>query len=151
MIHSVEVIEEARHWLGVKYRFGAEVVDSASIHSDPYKTGWDCSEFVEFVLAKLGYEGLMGKPFPDGSWNQHALCVKHCTLISIDTARRTPGALIFRRNGSAGQINHVAFTTGRNGTVEARGRKLGTGEWPWRDAEWSDAALIPHVDYSVDT
>lgn len=142
-LHGWEIVEEARKWLGVPYRFGAETIAGET----PYETGWDCSEFVEFVLKQLGYRDVIGENFPDGSWNQFEFCKARATLIGIEKARRTPGALIFLRSGSTHQISHVAFTSGDNTTIEARGVKYGTGEWPWRDADWTDAALIPRVLY----
>lgn len=148
-IHGWEIVEEARKWLGVPYKFGAEVVSENDMpFGDPYKKGWDCSEFIEFLLVKLGYKALTGEHFPDGSYNQLAYCKSKATLISIEKAHSTPGALIFLRGGTSGQISHVALTSGQNTTIEARGKDFGTGEWPWRDSRWSEAALIPGVTYS---
>lgn len=148
MIHGSDIVIEARKWRGVKYRFGVEVVNGSERFKDPKKYGWDCSEFIEYVLSVLGWFDLwigMDMVF-DGSYNQYTFCKKKERIIDLDEARGTSGALVFRRDTETGQMEHVAFTTDINTTIEARGRNYGTGEFEWR-ANWTDAALIPGVKY----
>lgn len=148
MIHGWELVEEARKWLGTPYKFGAEVRVGLD---DPRKTGWDCSEFIQFLMVKL-----TGEDFVDGSHNQFLHCKAAGLLLPVERARYTPGALLFRRKQGTGVTEHVALSSGANTTIEARGAKWGTGEWPWRVntvegqevSAWTDAALIPGVDYA---
>lgn len=135
VISGADVIVEAEQWLGIPYRFGAEINIG-----DPPKE-WDCSEYVQYVLTKLGLERV-----PDGSWNQFAWCGQYGLHKTVDQVRGVAGALVFRRDAGTKRICHVGFTDGRNNTLEARGRLYGTGKWPWR-ANWTDGALIPGVHY----
>lgn len=144
VIHGWEIVAEASKWLGVKYVFGAEV----GMGDDPAKKGWDCSEFVQYVLDKLGFAEVYGHQFPDGAANQYNFCKTKGNVIDIDEARHTPGCLVWMVD-SDGKIFHVGISDGGNNTIEARGKDYGTGKWPWR--KWHRAALIPNVKYTGGT
>ena len=135
VIHGTDIVTECYKYLGVPYKFGAEVTAPA------VPARWDCSEYVQYVLTALGMENV-----PDGSWNQYAWCGRHALVRTIDQVRGIPGCLVFMRHPDSKKIHHVAFTDGMNNTIEARGSELGTGVWPWRTG-WSDAGMIPGVFY----
>ena len=137
VITGAEVVIEAEQWLGIPYKFGAEV------RPEGMPEEWDCSEFVQFVLERLGIENV-----PDGSWNQFAWCGQYGLHKTVDQVRGVAGALVFRRNPDNQRICHIGFTDGRNNTIEARSRKLGTGKWPWRES-WTEGSFIPGIAYPV--
>ena len=120
---------------GKPYIYGYEV-DLA----DPDPKAFDCSELEEWACSQLGV-----KPkFPDGSANQLEYCRQHGTLISIEEAIRTPGALLFYQTE---EHHHVATSQGNGKTIEARGKVYGVGQWDARGRGWTHAALIPGLDY----
>ncbi len=140
MISYTAILDEARRHIGKPYRYGAEANPK---DTDP--PAFDCSELVEYVCRRLGVVPQM----VDGARFQLAHCAKHGTLLHIVEARVLPGALLFRRNKTTKVVEHVAFVKdAQGGTIEARGKDYGVGEWPWRP-NWTDGALIPGVDYSV--
>lgn len=124
---------------GGPYGFGAKWNPS-----DPTPVGpVDCSGFVRWGVVRLGVTD-----FPDGSWNQLAYCRQHGTVISVDQAQHTRGALLFV--GANGE-HHIAQSRGDITTIEARGVAYGVGSWtaavPPR--AWSVAALVPGLDYGA--
>jgi cell wall-associated NlpC family hydrolase len=133
-----EIVELELTQKGKPYIFGYEVdLD------DPDPEAFDCSEMEEWAC----WQKRVRPRFPDGSLNQLEHCRKHGTLISIEQAIRTPGALLFIQTDTH---HHVATSQGNGMTIEARGKNYGVGEWP-ADAEergWTHAALIPGVDYA---
>jgi cell wall-associated NlpC family hydrolase len=122
---------------GKPYIYGYEVdLD------DPDPEAFDCSEMEEWACWQLKV-----KPrFPDGSANQLDFCRKHDTLISIEEAISTPGALLFYQTSTH---HHVATSQGNGKTIEARGKDYGVGQWTAYDRGWTHAALIPGVTYEV--
>lgn len=131
-----QIVALALIQVGKPYIFGYEVK-----FGDPDPKAFDCSELVEWVCARLGVTPRM----PDGSYNQFSHCQRYGTLISLDEAKTTEGALVFRR-GKNFAIEHVGFSDGKGNTIEARGKNYGVGFWPWR-LNWTDAARIPGVVY----
>lgn len=129
---------------GDRYIFGAE----ADL-SDPDPSAFDCSELVQWACARCGVQPTM----PDGSWIQWQHCRNHGTLISIEEAIRTKGALLFVFGSDPSGKNrpksaHVAVSLGDGRTIEARGTRYGVGSWSVAGRGWTHAALIPGVDYS---
>lgn len=125
--------------IGKAYVYGVEVDDVA----DPI--AYDCSELVQWVCRRLQVVPKM----PDGSRYQYTHCEKHGTLINLEKAKTTAGALVFRRNRDSHTIEHVGVSDGRGNTIEARGKAYGVGKWAWR-SNWTDAGLIPGVNYAED-
>ena len=105
---------------------------------DPDPAKFDCSELVQWVCHQLNVQPEM----PDGSANQRAFCEEHGTMISIEQAVKTAGALLFG-NG------HVAISRGDGSTIEARGAAYGVGSWSSKNRPWVAAAKIPGVTYGV--
>lgn len=80
---------------------------------------FDCSGFVQ---AATRYAG---RTLPKPSAAQWSTIVNAGKTISIETALRTRGALLFRIGVS--EFNHVAFSLGNGSTLEARGTGYGIG------------------------
>lgn len=112
------------------YVFGAE----ASL-SDPDPDAFDCSELIEWALARLGIA------FVDGSVNQ----IARAKPISVPEAIRTRGALLFR----PGSPNHIAVSLGNGKTIEARGRKYGVGNFDANTKRFTRGGLVPGLQYGV--
>lgn len=145
--HIEDVLLEAVAQEGKPYIFGAEAKAS-----DPNPKAFDCSELVEWACARAGVVPTV----PDGAFNQYAHCKAHDTLIPVEQARLTRGALMwvatdaFLKTGKGSGRNaivHVVFSLGDGTTVEARGKAWGIGTWP-SAGRFDFAALIPGVDYT---
>lgn len=121
---------------GERYVYGAEVnLD------DPDPAGpWDCSELVQWATFRVG------APIPDGSHNQLLFCQEHGTIIPIQEAVRTQGALLF---GQTKSWHHVAVSLGNGQTIEARGKAYGVGDWSAEGRGWTHAALVPGLSYDA--
>jgi hypothetical protein len=128
---------------GDRYIFNAQTDPN-----DPDPDAFDCSELVEWAAAQTGVS------VSEASYTQYLDMKKAGTLISVEDAINTPGALLFkfpsepqpgqpRQNGS-----HVAISLGDGRTMEAMGTNYGV-----RIAEAGDrfgyAALIPGMNYAA--
>lgn len=121
---------------GEQYVYGAEVD-----LGDPNPPGpWDCSELVQWATYRVG------APMPDGSHNQLVFCQEHGTILAIDDAVHTQGALLF---GQTSSWHHVAVSLGNGQTIEARGSKYGVGSWDAPGRGWTHAARVPGLDYGA--
>lgn len=119
---------------GDRYVFGAE-----ARFSDPNPGAFDCSELIEWGLARLGV------PFVDGAQNQFRFCRDHHTAIPVAQAVVTWGALLFRITPPH---NHVAVSLGNGQTFEARGKDYGVNTFESLGRLWTAGGLIPGLDYS---
>lgn len=116
MPSGADLADQARRWMGQRYRFGAEQGDCT-----PRDT--DCSELVEAACRCLGVTPTM----PDGSGNQFDHCDRNGGRIPFDQAAATVGALLFKSytdeyppgDRNSGGIYHVAIVAGPDRTVEA--------------------------------
>jgi len=131
------VVTKAMTQAGDPYIFGTEV-DLA----DPDPDAFDCSELVQWVCAQLKVSPTM----PDGALYQRNHCQNYGTMISLATAVKTAGALLFRiqANGS----NHVVISRGDGSTIEAKGSAYGVGVFSLNAANFTHAAKIPGVVYA---
>ncbi len=122
-------------------------VQPSSSVADP--DAFDCSGFTAWCLGRIGI------PASAGSWVQARWCRDQGTLMSIDDAIATRGALLFRGPNDAydgfGPEGHVAFSLGDGTTVEARGSQFGVNSFSAAQSErqWSNAALVPELVYFV--
>jgi cell wall-associated NlpC family hydrolase len=128
---------------GDKYIFGSSASPS---ESDP--AAFDCSHLIYWGCQRLGIS------IPDGSWRQYQYCVEHGTVLSIEQAIRTPGALLFYFEGDPMQAErprnaHVAVSHGDGTTIEARSSKYGVGTFRAHGRRWSHAATIPSLTSDV--
>jgi hypothetical protein len=117
-----DVLKKAASKIGQEYLMGAAV----PFDQDDYDGPWDCAEYVSWVLWKL-----LGKKYgsthgPDaepwtGAWMDDMLADK-VHRIPMSLAVKTPGAVLLRRTKKEG---HIAFSDGKGGTIEAKGRRWG--------------------------
>lgn len=112
---------------GKRYVFGAEASTS-----DPNPRAFDCSELVEWAAARVGISPRM----PDGSANQLAHCRSKGTIISVDQAIKTKGALLF-------MPGHVAISLGSGKTIEAMNPSNGVRQGNANGRRWTAGARIP--------
>jgi len=107
---------------------------------DPDPEAFDCSELEQWACHQLKVVPVM----PDGAIWQYRHCRNHGTTIDVEEAINTPGALLFYFQGDH---HHVATSQGNGKTIEARGKVYGVGQWSARGRGWTDAALVPGLDY----
>lgn len=145
-VHASHIVAAALTQANKPYVFGVENDRITDINQ---AKAWDCSELVQTVCRLFGVTPSM----PDGAINQWQHCRNHGTMIPVDQAKLTPGALLFIGPGTDGgrrgreAIWHVAISRGDGTTIEAKSTKDGTGTWVIGDRfDW--AALIPGVDHS---
>lgn len=136
------VMDEVMAQEGDDYIFGVE--DSPD---NPNPKAFDCSELVEWGCARAKVVPTM----PDGAMYQVRHCHKHGTLIPVEQARKTFGALLFAFSsspfiGGRPDHSHVGFSLGDGRTFEARGKDYGVGIFERRGG-WTHAARIPGVEY----
>ncbi len=95
------VVAYAKTFLGTKYVYGGNTPES----------GFDCSGFVKYVLAKYGYS------IPRTSASQYA------NTTRINKSSLKLGDLIFF--GNSGTVNHVGMYIGNNNFIHAENSKTG--------------------------
>jgi cell wall-associated NlpC family hydrolase len=130
------------------------VFDAQTDHDDPDPDSFDCSELVEWAAAQAGVDDVA-----EASYLQYLQFKQAGTLIPVDQAINTPGAVLFRfphepipgeprQDGS-----HVAISLGDGRTFEAMSPTAGIGFNTAEGRGFNYAALIPGLDYggSVDT
>lgn len=110
---------------GKTYIFGAEASPR-----DPSPRAFDCSELIEWALARIGVR------FPDGSSNQRAAMRK----ISVQQAINTRGALLWRQG-------HIGVSLGDGRTIEARNRVYGVNIGKASQIRWAEGGLVPGLSY----
>ena len=138
MIPIKQIITWAQQLEGDDYVFGQE---NDGKPADEIEAE-DCSELVQNACDQNHVVPRM----PDGAINQYRHCRDENTLISVDKAIHTYGALLFRITPETG--NHVAFSLGSGKTFEARGKAYGVGSWNSEGRSWTHGALIPGVEYA---
>lgn len=112
---------------GKRYVFGAEASPS---NANP--SAFDCSELVEWCAARVGIQ----PKFPDGSGTQLAFCRSKGTIISVQAAINTKGALLF-------MPGHVAISLGNGKTIEAMNPSSGVRQGNAAGRGWTAGARIP--------
>lgn len=118
---------------GKRYVFGAEAAPS-----DPNPKAFDCSELVEWAVARAGIPAV-----PDGSAAQLAHCRTKGTLITVGQGIGTKGALLF-------MPGHVAISLGDGKTIEAMNPSNGVRQGTATGRGWTAAGTIPGAKgYSV--
>lgn len=125
---ALEFVRIAVTQAGDRYVFGAEARPN-----DPDPDAFDCSELVQWGLARVGVT------FVDGSVAQ----INACRPISVEQAIRTRGALLFRPGKPS---NHIAISLGNGRTIEARGRRYGVVEAS-AHGRFARGGLVPGLRY----
>lgn len=125
MATPTQFLAALRAYRGVKYAYGGKTRAS----------GLDCSGLITLALADVGVT------FPHGSSAQIAAC----TPISVEEAKRTPGALLYRPG-------HDGISTG-SGVIEARAPVVVEGAWSdtydGGKTRWTRAGLVPGITYTA--
>lgn len=119
-----------------RYVFGGEVT-----MTNPSPDALDCSELVQWAVTQID-----GHTWVDGSGAQFGAC-RH---VSVDTAIRTKGALLFiSSNGRQSGVHHVAISLGNGKTAEARSRYMipNCGSWSVTGRGFNLAGLVPVLAY----
>src|SRR3954470_12211729 len=121
--------------------------------ANPNPSEWDCSELVQWACDRAGVSPAM----PDGSWIQQRGCASQGSIVSVDQAIATRGALLFNHRDDAGNPvdpgptcpphAHVAISLGDGTTIEAMGTKYGVLVASARNRSWTAGGLIPGCTY----
>ncbi len=137
-------LEAAMAQEGDRYVFGAETrLDDA----DP--DAFDCSELVQWAAAQAGVQ------VEDGASAQYLQAKRNDWLVDVETARNTPGALLFsfssepRPGGGRPAQAHVAISLGDGRTIEARNSRVPVGIFQ-PGMRFGYAAVIPGLSGKVD-
>ncbi len=124
------------------------VFDAQTDHGDVDPEKFDCSELVEWAAAQAGVDNVA-----EASFLQYLQFKEAGTLIPVEEAINTPGALLFRfpREPVPGEGrqdgSHVAISLGDGRTFEAMSPSAGIGYNTAADRGFNFAALIPGLDY----
>jgi len=118
------LLQQAEKHLGQKYILGANVD-----LNDPNWTGpWDCAEMVTYdakwvtgvIYGALQPNSADPEPWT-GQW-YNDMKAGRVIQVPLEQAIRTPGAILLRYDK---QYQHIVFSDGLEGTVEARGAAYG--------------------------
>jgi hypothetical protein len=151
MTNAKEFVGKAERHLGEHYVHGAIVPVSNPNWNGP----WDCAEFVTYIVYYVTGKlyGYREKESYTGYWAEDAR-KGTVTKITLDEAVRTDGAILLRIP-SEGRTGHIAFSNGKGGTVEARGKEYGVCKYVALDSAgensrgWNYGIRIPGVDYGM--
>jgi hypothetical protein len=136
-------VDEALAQEGDKYVFGVR----AKL-DDPNPDKFDCSELTKWAAHQAGVE------IPDGAMYQYLDLKQKDSLIPVDQAMHTKGALLFyfsnepTPGGGRPARAHVAISLGDGRTIEAKGTKYGVGEFTAHN-RFNYAGVIPGLDSSA--
>jgi hypothetical protein len=127
-----QFVDTVREQIGKPYVWGAETDDE-----DPDPKAFDCSELVEWGLARIGID------FPDGSATQ----ARASKSISVGQARITAGALVFRVGTRDGRhrVVHVGISDGAGNVIHAKGKAYGTIVEELVIKRWHLAGVVPQL------
>ncbi len=124
------------------------IVDAQTDPNDPDPDAFDCSELVEWAAAQTGVQ------VGEASYIQYTEMKQAGTLISVEQALNTPGALLFRfpsepvPGAPRQEGSHVAISLGDGRTIEASNPEDGVGiKLDAASRGFNYAALIPGMDY----
>jgi cell wall-associated NlpC family hydrolase len=126
-----EFVQKCLEEKGDEYEWGGEYAPGTP--ADETRE-WDCSGLVYTKLKELDIEP------PRNSTAQLDWCRENGTLISVDEAIGTRGALLLREG-------HVAVSLGNGQTIEAMGEKWGVGVFSAYDRTFTDGGLVPGLTY----
>jgi cell wall-associated NlpC family hydrolase len=124
------------------------IVNAHTDPNDPDPEAFDCSELVEWAAAQTGV------PVGEASYIQYLDMKQAGTLIPVEQALNTPGALLFRfpsepvPGAPRQEGSHVAISLGDGRTIEASNPEDGVGiKLDAASRGFNYAALIPGMDY----
>ena len=132
-------------------RYVANAGPSAN-EADP--SAFDCSGLVQWACGRAGVQPAM----PDGSWLQQRWCKSNGTILTVEQAIATRGALLFKHRDADGNPvdpgpacppkAHVAISLGDGHTIEAMGSQYGVLIASALNRDWTAGALIPGCTYA---
>jgi hypothetical protein len=102
------------------------------IWGDSGPNSFDCSGLVQWAAGKVGLT------FPKPVSSQLAQCTRAGTLITVQQAIATPGALLIR-----GPNEHIVISLGNGNTIEAMGKAYGVRIGGTKGRTWTTGALLP--------
>lgn len=135
------------------------VMNSVVNFNDPDPKVFDCSGLVQWSCRAAG----VTPNLPRASWQQAQHCGSCGTMIEVDDALATRGALLFSFHDgqkppkpvdvfsvkSRPKHAHVALSLGNGWTMEAASPSKGVNQFDFAHRRfWTHAARIPGVDYS---
>ncbi len=136
--------------VGKPYIFGSQPQST-----DPSPPAFDCSSFVRWCCARAG----VAPSLPPLTYFQQIHCITYGTIIPVDQAIGTRGALLFNHRDKAGQphtpsepvdpgfysVAHMAFSLGDGRTVEAANQVLDVCVRSAYNRGWTAAGTIPGI------
>jgi len=141
MVAGQDLISQAVTAVGTPYKWGAKPAPSMDVFP-----ATDCSGLTQWAAARCGVS------LPMGSINQYRLCHREGTLIPLEDAKRTAGALVFIFGSDPlttwPSSRHVGFSMGDGTTIDAR--KPAVDIYDWNSRNWGFGALIPGVTYGAE-
>jgi cell wall-associated NlpC family hydrolase len=121
--HGNEIVGIAQQYLGVAYKWGS----LPGANEDPWKTGWDCSAFVNWLDDKYGSNQL-----PAGSHYQYQNA-KDTGQLFTDQSQLQAGDIVFFDTGWQGgggaemnRAGHVGMYIGNGKVINALNPSAGT-------------------------
>lgn len=148
------LVDLLKEHIGEVYRLGALVPKNNAEWTGP----WDCAETASWGIYQMcgklyGCMDNDGKPETADAWTnwfKRDVQAGKLHVITIDEAKRTPGAFVLRFTEGS-RIGHIACTQGdaAGRTVEAKSAKAGFCE-DWVDGRrWDTAFVVPEMVYTT--
>lgn len=141
MSTGTDILNLAAQHIGERYILGA----IAPKNNANYKGPWDCAEFVSWcVFQRTGLSvGMRNNDAYTGYWKDD-IALK-CTVISLDSAKNTAGAILLRYPNRA--TGHIVFSDGNGKTIEAMDKNNGVKRGKIDGRHWDVALLLNGVQY----
>ncbi len=140
----------AQSQVGKPYIFGAQPQST-----DANPAAFDCASFVKWCCDRAGVVPRM----PPLTYYQHIHCIQHGTIVGVDQAITTRGALLITHrdrnlqplvptepvNAGLFRVAHIAISLGDGRTVEAANSVLDTCIRTAYNRGFTAAAIIPGI------
>lgn len=127
--------------LALKQKGDRYVLGASPSYKDRNPEEFDCSELVAWAAARVGVR------VPGYTASILDLCQRRGTMISVERAIRTRGALLYVER--PGSVNHVAISLGNGKTIEAANSSTGVLVMSarGRSENWTHGMLVPGMRY----
>lgn len=151
MANGTDILTVARTKIGGKYVFGANVPKDNPNYNGPF----DCAEFCAWCNYQTfgflyGCDNDHGQPAKADAFTGYFKrdAENFGTIITVSTARATPGAMLLRI-ASEGICGHIVFSQGNGKTIEAHSSKDGVIENVIDGRRWDYGILLPNIAYAT--
>ena len=143
-----DIVNLAAQHIGQVYKLGQLVPKDSNGWSGP----WDCAEFCSWLVYQTtgtlyGCAANSHNPATadayTGYWRDDANT--RGLVVTVEQARRTPGAFILRVPTSVG---HIVVSDGNGGTIEAMGTAYGVRRGSVAGRVWDFGILVPGISYA---